>query len=193
MSTPSYRKLNFPKIDWSEKAEIEENRTPVLDDKIRRQLKVDLDAITNRKPVNPHIIQSGLRSINFHKDHPDIYKIIDDLCLDCDLKGRELTSEQILKYIVDNLADNKSRKGLNIVFDSIKDTRKNVITSKELAKLAEETGEPMSDKDFQFILQTISEPSDNININQDEFYYIMTKKPAEALKINMATKKTANK
>ena len=193
MSTPSYRKLNFPKIDWSEKAEIEENRTPVLDDKIRRQLKVDLDAITNRKPVNPHIIQSGLRSINFHKDHPDIYKIIDDLCLDCDLKGRELTSEQILKYIVDNLADNKSRKGLNIVFDSIKDTRKNEITSKELAKLAEETGEPMSDKDFQFILQTISEPSDNININQDEFYYIMTKKPAEALKINMATKKTANK
>ena len=189
MSAPPYRKLNFQKFDWSEKAEIEENRTPVLDDKIRRQLKVDLDAITNRKPVNPHIIQNGLRSINFHKEQPEIYKIIDDMCLEYDLKSKEMTSEQILKYIVDNLSDNKTRKGLNKVFDEIKDTKKNEITSKELAKLAEETGETMNDKDFQFILQTISGPVDNYNINQDEFYYIMTKKPAEALKITMATKK----
>ena len=39
------------------------------------------------------------------------------------------------------------------------------------------------------ILQTISGPSPSININQDEFYYIMTKKPEDAFKINMATKK----
>ena len=188
MSSRGYRKLNVPKIDWSERAEIEENATPKLDDNIRRQLKIDLDAITERKQVNPHIIRNGLRSINFHKDQPEIYKIIDDLCLAFDLKGREMTSEQILKYIIDKLSDNKTRKGLNTVFDTIKDKRRNEITSKELAILAEETGEPMNDKDFQYMLGTIAVPSQNININQDEFYYIMTKKPEEALNISMATK-----
>ena len=44
---------------------------------------------------------------------------------------------------------------------------------------------------LQKILQTISEASSSINISQDEFYYIMTKKPEDAFKINMATKKAS--
>ena len=42
------------------------------------------------------------------------------MCLEYDLKGRDMTTDQILKYIVSNLSDNKSRKGLNAVFDSLK-------------------------------------------------------------------------
>ena len=104
-----------------------------------------------------------------------------------------MNTDQILRYITTNLADNKTRKGLNALFDSIKDRKTGEITPKELAQISEETGEPMSDKDYTYILKTISGPTSNININQDEFYYIMTKKPEEALKITMATKSGANK
>ena len=186
MSQVGYRKINFPKIDWNEDPENEP--TPELSEDIYKSLKEDLDLITNRRAINPHEIQDGLRSINFHKEQPDLYKIIEEMCLEYDLKGRDMTTEQILHYIVKNLSDNKSRKGLNVVFDSIKDRKSGEITPRELAKLSEEIEEPMNEKDFQFILKYISGPESSININQDEFYYIMTKKPEEALKIIMATK-----
>ena len=190
MSQIGYRKINFPKIDWSE--DPENVPTPELSRDIYKSLKEDLDTITNKRAINPHQIQDGLRSINFHKEQPDLYKIIEEMCLEYDLKGRDMTTDQILKYIVSNLSDNKSRKGLNVVFDSIKDKKTGEITSRELAKLSEEIEQPMSERDFQFILKYISGPTSSYNINQDEFYYIMTKKPEEALKITMATKSSKN-
>ena len=102
-----------------------------------------------------------------------------------------MTSEQILNYITDNLGDNKTRKGLNNIFESLKDKKLWEITPKELAKIAEEIGDDLNEEDLTTILKTISGPSTNININQDEFYYIMTKKPEDALKITMATKKAS--
>ena len=189
MSSVGYRKINFPKIDWNER---DEDLEPELSEEITQNLIEDLDTITNRKSVNPHEIKEGLRSINFHKDQPDLYKIIEEMCLEYDLKGKDMNTDQILKYITTNLADNKTRKGLNAVFDSIKDRRTGEITPKELAQISEEIGEPLSNEDFTYILQTISGPTSSININQDEFYYIMTKKPEEALKITMATKSSKN-
>ena len=53
------------------------------------------------------------------------------MCLEYDLKGRDMTTDQILKHIVSNLSDNKSRKGLNAVFDSIKDKKTGEITCRE--------------------------------------------------------------
>ena len=110
------------------------------------------------------------------------------MCLEYDLKGKEMNTNQILNYVINYLSDNKTRKGLNALFDEIKNRRTGEITPKELEKIAKENEEPLDEKDFQFILKTISGRSDSININQDEFYYIMTKNPEEALKIILATK-----
>ena len=187
----STRKINFPKLDWNVKADEFEDAEPELSEEIYKVLKEDLDAITNNNAINPHDIQKGLRAVNFHKDYPDIYKIIDDMCLDYDLQGRDMTSEEILNYITENLGDNKTRKGLNNIFESLKDKQSGEITPKELAKIAEEIGDNLSEEELTTILQTISGPSASININQDEFYYIMTKKPEDALKITMATKKAS--
>ena len=187
MSELAYRKINFPKINWNEDPNNEQ--PPELSEDIYKALKEDLDLITNKRAINPHEIQDGLRSINFHKEQPEIYKIIEEMCLEYDLKGRDMNTDQILRYITTNMSDNQTRKGLNAVFDSIKDRKTGEITPKELAKISEEIEEPMSEKDFQFILKYISGPSSSsININQDEFYYIMTKSPEEALKITLATK-----
>ena len=189
----SGRKINFPKLDWSVKAEEYENAEPELSEEVYKVLKEDLDNITNHKAINPHDIQSGLRAVNFHRDYPEIYKIIDDLCLDYDLQGKDMTSGQILNYITDNLGDNKTRKGLNNIFDSLKDKNLGEITPKELAKIAEEIGDDLNEEDLTNILKTISGPGASYNINQDEFYYIMTKKPEDALKITTATKKATKK
>ena len=191
MSQLAYRKINFPKINWNEDPYYDSS--PVLSQDIYQALKEDLDLITNKRAINPHEIQEGLRSINFHKEQPDIYKIIEEMCLEYDLKGKDMNTEQILRYITSNMADNQSRRGLNAVFDSIKDRKTGEITPKVLEEISKEIEEPMNEKDFQFILKYISGPSSSsININQDEFYYIMTKKPEEALKITMATKSSKN-
>ena len=57
-----------------------------------------------------------------------------------------------------------------------------------MAQISKDNEEQLDEKDFEFILKTIAGNSDSININQDEFYYIMTKSPEEALKITLATK-----
>ena len=183
--------IKFPKLDWSANAEEYENSPPEISEEVYKLLKEDLDAITNKKSINPHEIQNGLKEINFHKEFPDIYKIIDDMGLEYDLQGKEMTSEQILNFITEKLGDNKSRKGLNNIFDSLKDQKLGEITPEILAKIAAEVGDELNEQDLKKILQTISGPSSSININQDEFYYIMTKKPEDAFKINMATKKSS--
>ena len=180
-----YRKINFPKLDWSQE---DSQDIPELSQEIYDSLKETLDIITNKKSINPHLIQDGLRAINFHKERPDLYKIIEEICLEYDLKGKEMNTTQILNYIINYLSDNKTRKGLNSLFDEMKDKRIGEITPKELSKIAQENEEPLDEKDFQYILKTISGHSNSINITQDEFYYIMTKSPEEALKIINATK-----
>ena len=186
MSKIEYRKINFPKINWTE--EDPQESTPELSQEIYNSLKDILDTITNNKSINPHLIQDGLRSINFHKEKPEIYKIIEEMCLEYDLKGKEMNTMEILNYIINSLSDIKTRKGLNSLFDEIKDKRTGEITPKELAQISKDNEENLDEKDFQFILKTIAGNSDSININQDEFYYIMTKSPEEALKITLATK-----
>ena len=186
MSKIEYRKINFPKINWTE--EDPQESTPELSQEIYNSLKDVLDTITNNKSINPHLIQDGLRSINFHKEKPEIYKIIEEMCLEYDLKGKEMNTMEILNYIMNSLSDIKTRKGLNSLFDEIKDKRIGEITPKELTQISKDNEENLDEKDFQFILKTIAGNSDSININQDEFYYIMTKSPEEALKITLATK-----
>ena len=182
------RIIKFPKIDWSQKVEDLEDAPPQLSPELEEKLRKDLDAITEGKRINPHVVQSGLRAINFHVSYPEIYKIIDDLCLDYDINKKDMSTDDLMSYIVSNLADNQTRKGLNLIFESYKNPKKGEITSKELAALAAEVGHEINEEEFHHILKTISGPTTSEDINQDEFYYIMTKKPEEALKITMATK-----
>ena len=93
-------------------------------------------------------------------------KIIEEMCLEYDLKGRDMNTEQIFKYIISTMSDNKTRKGLIAIFDSIKDRKTWEITPRELTKLSKENEEPISERDFKFILKYISGTSSSININQ---------------------------
>ena len=180
-----YRKLNIPSIDWQN----DENEIPKISNEIESELKLAIESITEGKKINPHIIKDGLRSINFHKENPGIYKVIEDLCLNYDITEKEMTSDEIITYINEHLGDNKSRKGINVIFDNLKDEKIGEITPESLHKIMEEIGDKMNVEDVEFILQNNAEPSNDINIKNEEFYYIMTKKPSDVVKITSVTKK----
>lgn len=57
-----------------------------------------------------------------------------------------------------------------------------------MQKIIEEAGDELSLDDIKYMLKRISDPSTDININSEEFYYLMTKKPAEFELINPVTK-----
>jgi Ca2+-binding EF-hand superfamily protein len=64
------------------------------------------------------------------------------------------------------------------------------ITPESLHKILAELGDKLSFEDVKYVLEKVSEPSTDINITSDEFYYIMTKKPAEVDLITPVTKST---
>ena len=115
-SKAPYRKIQISKIDWSN----DEIETPILLKEIETELREALNNISEGKKINPHLIQNGLRSINFHKEHPEIYKVIEDLCLDYDIKGNDLSTDDIISYINSHLGENKTRNGTNVIFENLK-------------------------------------------------------------------------
>jgi Ca2+-binding EF-hand superfamily protein len=184
--TVEYRKIDFPKMEWPvPPSEIE---TPELSDELLDALKDQIDEIGEGKKINPHLIQDGLRQINFHTAEPEIYKIIEKLCLEYDINGKELSSDEIVDYIAKHLGDNKTRAGVNRIFEAMSDPDEKAVTPEKLHEIIEKIGDKLSDEDVQYLMQTIAEPSDDIVIDSDEFYYIMTKKPEEVIKINQVTK-----
>ena len=183
-SKAPYRKIQISKIDWSN----DEIETPILLKEIETELREALNNISEGKKINPHLIQSGLRSINFHKEHPEIYKVIEDLCLDYDIKGNDLSTDDIISYINSHLGENKTRNGTNVIFENLKDEKIGKISPESLHQIIEEIGDKMNIDDVKYLMQTIAEPSNDINISSEETYYIMTKKPADVVKITSLTK-----
>ena len=183
-SKAPYRKIQISKIDWSN----DEIETPILLKEIETELREALNNISEGKKINPHLIQNGLRSINFHKEHPEIYKVIEDLCLDYDIKGNDLSTDDIISYINSHLGENKTRNGTNVIFENLKDEKIGKISPESLHQIIEEIGDKMNIDDVKYLMQTIAEPSNDINISSEETYYIMTKKPADVVKITSFTK-----
>ena len=183
-SKAPYRKIQISKIDWSN----DEIETPILLKEIETELREALNNISEGKKINPHLIQNGLRSINFHKEHPEIYKVIEDLCLDYDIKGNDLSTDDIISYINSHLGENKTRNGTNVIFENLKDEKIGKISPESLHHIIEEIGDKMDIDDVKYLMQTIAEPSNDINITSEETYYIMTKKPADVVKITSLTK-----
>ena len=181
MSSVEYHKITFPKIDWE--LNEDESNFPELSPEIAEILKNQFDEISGGKKINPHEIQHGLRYIDFHKHHPNIYKVIEDLCLDYDINGKELTSEEIINYITKKLGDNKSRTGINSIFENMSDPKENAVTPQNLHEVVQKVGESLTEEDVAYVMKGIHSPKDTINFQSDEFYYIMSKTPSEVSNI----------
>ena len=183
-----YRKIVIPrKLDWSKKYEEEPTITP----EVIKELEAALNDVAKGKKLDPKTMEAGLRRINFHKEYPEIFKIIQEMSLEVDIKGEELTVQQFIDYISETIGGNTTRAGVNVTFRALKDEKTGDITAESIAKVVEELGENLPLEDIEYILQTIAQPYGDPNINSEEFYYIMTKKPSDAAKINSLTKEMA--
>ena len=183
-----YRKIVIPrKLDWSKKFEVEPTITP----EVIKELETALNDVAKGKKLDPKTMEAGLRRINFHKEYPEIFKIIQGMSLQVDISGEELTVQQFIDYISETIGGNTTRAGVNVTFEALKDEKTGDITAESIAKVVEELGENLPLEDIEYILQTISQPYGEPNINSEEFYYIMTKKPSDAAKINSLTKEMA--
>jgi Ca2+-binding EF-hand superfamily protein len=184
----AYRKITIPrKLDWSKKIEVE----PAITAEVLKELEKALTDVAQGKKLNPSAMELGLKRIGFHKEYPEIYKIVQGMALQKDISGEELTVQEFIDYISETIGGNTTRAGVNVTFEALKDEKSGDITAESIMKVVEELGDDLSIEDVKYMLQTISQPYGDPNINSEEFYYIMTKKPSDAAKINSLTKEMA--
>lgn len=179
----NYRKINLPKQNWDDDSDETENVK--IAKEIYDQLYEAIDEFTVNKIVETKKLKEGLKLIGYHKEEPELYKIIEDICLDCELNEKSLTTDEFVDCINERLGDCTTRKGINRIFDSICNKKINEITPKDLKNIY---GDDLSEKDIEYMMKVIAEPSNKINIDSDEFFYIMTKRPEDVVKITNITK-----
>lgn len=116
--------------------------------------------------------------------------MIEQLCLDYDIKGKSLRFNDFIEYLNEKLGDVSTREGVNKLFWKVADPDIGEITPENLHSVIRELGDNLSLEDVTYILERISDPSLDINITNDELYYIMTKKPADVDLFTPITKST---
>lgn len=174
--------VKIPTIDWTKQSKKIIEKTPK---EIFNKVLKWVSEFENDKKINLSEIKEGLRSLGFHKENPEMYKLIEMLCLDCDIKDKSLTAEEFANFIDKNLYDLNSRNGVGRIFDNYCDERKQVITPIEMKKIL---GDKVSKEQVQKIMETLAGSNKNIDLDAEQFYLIMTKEPSEVEKINMITR-----
>lgn len=111
------------------------------------------------------------------------------MCLESDISGKLYSTDEFIEYLNTTLGDNSSRAGVAKIFESMINKKAGEITPETLHNVIESIGDELTREDVAYIMKIIAEPSKDINITSDEFYYIMTKKPADVDMITRVTKK----
>lgn len=110
------------------------------------------------------------------------------MCYEYDMNGQQINFNEFINFLVEHLGDRTSHAGVSKLFDKICDPKNKNLTPKIIHSIIEEAGDELSLEDIKYILERISDPNADTNINKEQFYYLMTKKPAEYELINSATK-----
>ena len=87
---------------------------------IEEDIKSVFDLFVNSTgKVNPNEIKKGLRSVDFHKESPQIYRVVEDLCFEYDQNEELLSFDDFIAFLNKHLVDINSRVGTNKIFDNI--------------------------------------------------------------------------
>lgn len=187
------RLIKLPPVDFQKD---EKTRDPI-NDEIEEQIKSVFEMFSyTDDTADPIEITEALRSVGFHLQCPDVFRVLEDFNLEQKEHKRERVSfPRFMNYINAKLADYKSWANCGKVFHNVKDKvlfekeKKNEVTKESLLGLMKEIGiKELNLQDIDYILNLVSDGQDP-NITQDEFYFLMTKKPTEYDALANITKK----
>ena len=181
-----YRRLNIPKLDWS----VEKQKEAKISEETQNEL-LEIFKLFDKEStgsVNPNDLKEGLQIVGFHRECPEIFRVIEDLGFKYDKDKHPISFEDFINHLNLRLGDVSTRSAANKIFEKLVDQEVNQITPTKLQEIIEFCGNSLSQEDTNYLLKTIFAQNDDIDINQDEFYYIMTKKPSDIDKIVLVTK-----
>ena len=181
------RFLRIPKLNWKDQRKPEAK----ISAETEKELKEIFDIFaTNDKHdrVNPNDLKEGLLIVGFNRECPEIFRVIEDLCFTYDRDKSPVTFREFIDYLNARLGDISTRVGANRIFDKLMDPEVKQITPTKLHEIVQYCGHNLSQEDVNYMLTMIFNQGDDIDINQDEFYYIMTKRPSDIDNITSVTK-----
>ena len=180
--------LRIPKLNWTDQKKRDARITPETEKELKEIFNI---FGTNDKQgrVNPNDLKEGLSIVGFNRECPEIYRAIEDLCFQYDKDKILVSFNEFVEYLNSRLGNVSTRPGgANRIFEKLEDPEIKQITPKKLHEIIEYCGHSISQDDVTYMMNTIFNQGEDIDINQDEFYYIMTKKPSDIDNITNVTK-----
>jgi Ca2+-binding EF-hand superfamily protein len=173
------RLIQLSKINFSD----DEKLNIRIDDKLEYEIREIFELFTDQGGyANPSDIVEGLRSVSYNRKNPEVFRIIEDFSHQYEKK--QVTFPMFINNLNERLGKIRSWNSCGKVFNNIIDKDlfnnegKTEITEQSLQKVLEHLGEKLTIDDVKYIMNFVADGKDP-NIVQDEFYYLMTKKPIE--------------
>lgn len=120
--------------------------------------------------IDPRELKAAMQSLGFEAKNPTIYHMIADL----ENLGSEIEFEDFLDAITSKLGDKESKEGIAKIFDLFDDDKTNSINLRNIARVAKELGETMTQEELAEMLERAA--SNGREISQEDFFNIMVKK-----------------
>lgn len=173
------RLIQIPKINFEKDTEVNTR----IEDDTEFQIKEIFDLFCDGEHADPNEIVEGLRSVDYNRKNPEVFRVIEDFANQFD-KGKKVTFPMFMNYLNERLGEINTWNACGKVFNDITDKDladregKSEITEQSLHDVLDKLGEKLSLDDVKYIMNFVADGKDP-NIEQHEFYYLMTKRPIE--------------
>ncbi|CAG9325913.1 unnamed protein product [Blepharisma stoltei] len=129
----------------------------------------DLFDSDNSGTIDPKEINAALASLGQDRT-PTIFRLLAGI----EELGAAITFDDFLGHISERLGHRNSKEGIQRIFDLFDADGSSSINVKNLARVARELGESMTEEELQEALAKVS--ADKKAMTIDDFYAVMTKK-----------------
>ncbi|CAG9332461.1 unnamed protein product [Blepharisma stoltei] len=151
------------------KAEVPDTSNLTQDEINEIKEAFDLFDSDNSGTIDPKEINAALASLGQDKT-PTIFRLLAGI----EELGASITFEDFLGHISERLGHRNTRDGIKRIFDLFDADGSETINVKNLARVARELGESMTEEELQEALAKVS--ADKQAMTFDDFYVVMTKK-----------------
>lgn len=119
--------------------------------------------------IDPSEVEAAINSLG-RDQSPTIFRLLGGI----EKLGAEITFDDFLYHISDKLGNRESKEGIQRIFELFDDDGSNTINVKNLARVARELGESMTEEELQEAISKVA--GNKKEISADDFYQVMTKK-----------------